>query len=80
MQKLIDLELIIVDYPLRVCQIVLNGVPTRLVSGRGLDKVPIKAIEQKFIQQNLPCREDITSARAGFPRQLIVPPVPNGFK
>ena len=46
MQKLIDLELIIVDHPLRIRQIVLDGVPTRLVIGRGFDKAPIKTIEQ----------------------------------
>lgn len=79
MQKLIDLELVIINDPLGIRQILPNGVPVRLVIGRGLDKVPIETIEEEFIQENLAGREDITPARAGLPRQFVVPPVANGF-
>ena len=80
MHKLIDLELVVVDDPLRIGQILPNGVPARLVFGRGLDKVPIKPVEQEFIQDNFTGRQDITSARTGFPRQFVVPPVANRFE
>ena len=80
MQKLIDLELIVVDDPFRIRQILPNSVPARLVIGRGLDKVPVKTIEQKFIQKNFAGRKDITSAGSRLPRQFVVPPVANGLE
>ena len=77
MKELIDLELIIIDDPLRIGEIFPDRVSVRLVFGLRLDKIAVKEIKQKFIQQNLAGRKEVTPARPGLPNQLLVLPVPS---
>ena len=77
MKELIDLELIIIDDPLRIGEIFPDRVSVRLVIGFRLDKIAVEEIKQEFVQQNLAGRKEVTSARPGLPIKLCVLPVPS---
>ena len=70
MKELIDLELIIIDDPLRIGEIFPDRVSVRLVIGFRLDKIAVEEIKQEFVQQNIAGRkEDELSPRS--PNQAL---------
>src|SRR5689334_3079959 len=71
MQELIDGELVTVDDPLGVGEVMPNGIAVGFVRARRLGVVPVELIQEEEIAENLDARDEITAARTGLPIQRV---------